>query len=89
MGSKLLLIFLFLAVLMVVQSTALNEASRGHFTKDMYGDENLMESWSGRRQLGGSSSFLSYSALSADSAPCKTRGQSYFNCRNGAVANPR
>ncbi|KAJ0018799.1 hypothetical protein Pint_10552 [Pistacia integerrima] len=79
MDSKLWLIFLLSAVLMVVQSIA--------FTKEMYGDENLMESWSGRRQLE-SRQYVSYSALFADTTPCQKRGQSYFNCKTGAQANP-
>ncbi|KAJ0018637.1 hypothetical protein Pint_10548 [Pistacia integerrima] len=70
MGFKLSLIFLLSAVLMMVQSTAFDEANWGRFSnlgieEEMYGDKNMIESWSGRRQLEDSET-ISYAALTAD-----------------------
>ncbi|KAJ0081685.1 hypothetical protein Patl1_10680 [Pistacia atlantica] len=76
MGFKLSLIFLLSAVLMMVQSTA--------FDEEMYGDKNMMESWSGRRQLEDSET-ISYAALPADKVPINNRGISYYNCETGLL----
>lgn len=86
--SRLLLNFLLLAMFMAVpQSTAFMGAVEVHFANKMYIDEDLMESWSGRRHLE-SVKYLSYNALMADRVPCNRRGQSYFDCRTGARAIP-
>ncbi|KAF8680665.1 hypothetical protein HU200_045698 [Digitaria exilis] len=37
---------------------------------------------------GATKGYISYLALSRDSAPCSYRGASYYNCRPGAEANP-
>lgn len=89
MGSKLLLIFLFLVALMAVQLDALRQGDKGRFAKEIHAEKKSQANWSGRRRRLGGSSYISYSALSADNTPCKTRGKSYFNCRTGARGNPR
>lgn len=89
MDSKLLLIFLVSAVVMVVQSTAFDGANWGRLTdlgveEEMHGGKKMMmKSSSGRRQLEGAA-IISYAALSADTVPCSNRGTSYYNCETGA-----
>lgn len=53
------------------------------------GDEEEFEldSESNRRILA-TTRYISYGALQRNSVPCSRRGQSYYNCRPGAPANP-
>ncbi|CAI9106333.1 OLC1v1005463C1 [Oldenlandia corymbosa var. corymbosa] len=48
----------------------------------------LMDSESNRRILATARRYISYGALQRNSVPCSRRGQSYYNCRPGAPANP-
>ncbi|WOH04596.1 hypothetical protein DCAR_0624007 [Daucus carota subsp. sativus] len=53
-------------------------------------DENEefgLDSESNRRILA-SSRHISYGALQRNNAPCSQRGASYYNCKQGAQANP-
>lgn len=54
----------------------------------MVGDEEFeLDSESNRRILA-TRRYISYGALQRNSVPCSRRGQSYYNCRPGAQANP-
>ncbi|CAI9102134.1 OLC1v1000354C1 [Oldenlandia corymbosa var. corymbosa] len=46
-----------------------------------------LDSESNRRILA-TTRYISYGALQRNSVPCSRRGQSYYNCRPGAPANP-
>ncbi|XP_074339999.1 protein RALF-like 33 [Apium graveolens] len=41
-----------------------------------------------RRLLATRKRYISYGALSRNTVPCSRRGASYYNCRQGAQANP-
>ncbi|WOH15921.1 hypothetical protein DCAR_0935468 [Daucus carota subsp. sativus] len=41
-----------------------------------------------RRILATRRRYISYGALSRNTVPCSRRGASYYNCRQGAQANP-
>lgn len=51
-------------------------------------DELGMDSESNRRILQARRRYISYGALQRNNVPCSRRGQSYYNCRPGAQANP-
>ncbi|XP_027160504.1 rapid alkalinization factor [Coffea eugenioides] len=51
------------------------------------GVEFELDSESNRRILA-TTRYISYGALQKNSVPCSRRGQSYYNCRPGAPANP-
>ncbi|KAL5783890.1 hypothetical protein ACOSP7_008919 [Xanthoceras sorbifolium] len=40
------------------------------------------------RRILATSNYISYGALQRNSVPCSRRGASYYNCQNGAQANP-
>lgn len=46
-----------------------------------------MDSESNRRILA-TSKYISYGALQRNTVPCSHRGASYYNCQEGAAANP-
>ncbi|KAF3322803.1 Rapid alkalinization factor [Carex littledalei] len=39
-------------------------------------------------ETNGTTGYISYGALVADSVPCSVTGASYYNCKPGAAANP-
>lgn len=51
------------------------------------GEEFEMDSESNRRILA-TSNYISYAALQKNNVPCSKRGASYYNCKQGAEANP-
>ncbi|XP_074321434.1 protein RALF-like 19 [Silene latifolia] len=55
---------------------------------DCIGDEEMLDSEPGRRQLARVRRFISNDALRRDRVPCNRRGQSYYYCRGNARANP-
>jgi len=95
------LIFLFLALAVVAESTSLNEMSwdlarLSHGSKscngavgECIGEENelLMES-NPSRILARRRRYISYRALRANQVPCGRRGHSYYNCQRRRRANP-
>ncbi|CAH8250966.1 unnamed protein product [Arabidopsis lyrata] len=50
-------------------------------------EEEEMDSEINRRILA-TTKYISYQSLKRNSVPCSRRGASYYNCRNGAQANP-
>lgn len=50
-------------------------------------EEMMLDSESNRRILA-SSKHISYGALQRNNVPCSQRGASYYNCKQGAEANP-
>ncbi|KAL1216573.1 Protein RALF-like 1 [Cardamine amara subsp. amara] len=50
-------------------------------------EEEEMDSEINRRILA-TTKFISYQSLKRNSVPCSRRGASYYNCQNGAQANP-
>ncbi|KAK1356939.1 Rapid alkalinization factor [Heracleum sosnowskyi] len=53
----------------------------------MGGDEFNLDSESNRRILA-TTNYISYDALERNNVPCSQRGASYYNCEQGAEANP-
>ncbi|XP_074356189.1 protein RALF-like 33 [Apium graveolens] len=53
----------------------------------MRGEEFDMDSESNRRILA-TTNYISYDALERNNVPCSQRGASYYNCEQGAEANP-
>lgn len=51
------------------------------------GEEEEMDSEISRRILA-TTKYISYQSLKRNSVPCSRRGASYYNCQNGAQANP-
>ncbi|KAJ6974273.1 rapid alkalinization factor [Populus alba] len=51
------------------------------------GEEFGMDTEINRRILA-TSRYVSYGALQKNNVPCSRRGASYYNCKNGAQANP-
>ncbi|WOG87315.1 hypothetical protein DCAR_0206538 [Daucus carota subsp. sativus] len=51
------------------------------------GEEFNMDSESNRRILA-TTDYISYDALERNNVPCSQRGASYYNCEQGAEANP-
>ncbi|KDP23480.1 hypothetical protein JCGZ_23313 [Jatropha curcas] len=51
------------------------------------GEEFELDSEISRRILA-TSNYISYGALQRNTVPCSRRGASYYNCQNGAQANP-
>ncbi|KAJ6401075.1 hypothetical protein OIU84_016486 [Salix udensis] len=60
---------------------------RGTVAECMGNDEFEMDSEISRRILA-TSNYISYAALEKNSIPCSQRGASYYNCQEGAEANP-
>eukprot|EP00250_Pteridium_aquilinum_P001174 c11384_g1_i1 orf=303-638(+) len=52
------------------------------------GSEFLMDSDVSRRILAGTTTYISYGALSANRVPCSQAGRSYYNCYGSGAANP-
>ncbi|EOA37640.1 hypothetical protein CARUB_v10012118mg [Capsella rubella] len=50
-------------------------------------EEEEMDSEISRRVLA-TTKYISYQSLKKNSVPCSRRGASYYNCQNGAQANP-
>ncbi|CAH8283630.1 unnamed protein product [Eruca vesicaria subsp. sativa] len=50
-------------------------------------EDEEMESEISRRILA-TTKYISYQSLKRNSVPCSRRGASYYNCQNGAQANP-
>lgn len=50
-------------------------------------EELMLDSESNRRILA-SSKHISYGALQRNNVPCSQRGATYYNCKQGAQANP-
>ena len=50
-------------------------------------EEEEMDSEINRRILA-TTKYISYQSLKRNSVPCSRRGASYYNCQNGAQANP-
>ncbi|XP_010474880.1 PREDICTED: protein RALF-like 1 [Camelina sativa] len=50
-------------------------------------EEEEMDSEINRRILA-TTKYISYQSLRRNSVPCSRRGASYYNCQNGAQANP-
>ncbi|KAL8100951.1 protein RALF-like 33 [Apium graveolens] len=53
----------------------------------MIDEEFDMDSESNRRILA-TTDYISYDALQSNNVPCSQRGASYYNCEEGAEANP-
>ncbi|ERN11460.1 hypothetical protein AMTRI_Chr03g43720 [Amborella trichopoda] len=51
-------------------------------------EEMSMQSETSRRVLGAARQYLSYRALLKNRVPCNHRGNSYYNCKPRARANP-
>ncbi|CAK7340649.1 unnamed protein product [Dovyalis caffra] len=51
------------------------------------GEEFEMDTEINRRILA-TTKYVSYGALQRNNVPCSRRGASYYNCKNGAQANP-
>eukprot|EP01018_Ginkgo_biloba_P037539 Gb_24936 [translate_table: standard] len=51
-------------------------------------EEGLMDSEFSRRILASTRTYISYGSLRADGVPCSQLGASYYNCKDGAKANP-
>uniref|UniRef100_A0A7N0R7U2 Uncharacterized protein n=1 Tax=Kalanchoe fedtschenkoi TaxID=63787 RepID=A0A7N0R7U2_KALFE len=51
-------------------------------------DEFEMESAESSRRMLAGSQYISYGALNRNKVPCNQRGASYYNCQQGAQANP-
>ncbi|KAJ6762682.1 PROTEIN RALF-LIKE 33 [Salix purpurea] len=51
------------------------------------GEEFEMDTEISRRILA-TTKYVSYGALQKNNVPCSKRGASYYNCQNGAQANP-
>ncbi|XP_010696047.2 protein RALF-like 19 [Beta vulgaris subsp. vulgaris] len=110
MASKLWLIALFLALMVVTESSSSFDDSTWGLSRltskgdgdlpimrtcngrigDCIGDEEeeAMDVDDARRQLAGRRRYISYDALKKNNVPCNRRGQSYYNCRSNARANP-
>ncbi|KAK2649431.1 hypothetical protein Ddye_016920 [Dipteronia dyeriana] len=91
----LLIVYLFLAALVVVatgddlQFTWVPTKARcqGSVADCMTDDEFGMDSEINRRVLA-TTNYISYGALQRNTVPCSQRGASYYNCQQGAEANP-
>ncbi|KAL5561490.1 hypothetical protein UlMin_031237 [Ulmus minor] len=60
---------------------------QGSIAECMVEDAYEMGSESNRRILA-TSQYISYGALQRNTVPCSRRGASYYNCQQGAQANP-
>ncbi|CAN6373346.1 unnamed protein product [Urochloa humidicola] len=74
----------------LLPSTAAAAGCRGTVGECLAGDDadELGLSHHNGRALYGSSKYISYRALQNDNVPCSRRGDSYYNCRPAAAANP-
>lgn len=59
----------------------------GSIAECIGGEEEEMDSEINRRILA-TTKYISYQSLKRNSVPCSRRGASYYNCQNGAQANP-
>lgn len=88
----LLLLVVSLVVVMISFSNTI-EASGGHLEQGSWatvkpgGYEFDMDSEILRRKLY-SGYYICYQVLQSNFVPCSLRGQSYYNCNDGADANP-
>ncbi|KAK1385169.1 Rapid alkalinization factor [Heracleum sosnowskyi] len=62
-------------------------ACTGSIGDCMMDQEFDMDSESNRRILA-TTKYISYDALQKNSVPCSQKGASYYNCKQGAEANP-
>ncbi|KAH7578365.1 hypothetical protein JRO89_XS01G0373000 [Xanthoceras sorbifolium] len=60
---------------------------QGSVADCMTDDEFGMDSEINRRILA-TTNYISYGALQRNTVPCSQRGASYYNCQQGAEANP-
>ncbi|KAK1398858.1 Rapid ALkalinization Factor [Heracleum sosnowskyi] len=94
-SGLLLIILCALFVSTMVSSSAsgydwmdLKQGCKGSIAECMgVGEEFEMDSESNRRILA-TSNYISYAALQKNNVPCSKRGASYYNCKQGAEANP-
>ncbi|KAK6937401.1 Rapid ALkalinization Factor [Dillenia turbinata] len=63
------------------------KSCQGSIAECLANGEFMMDSEANRRILA-TTTYVSYEALKRNYVPCSLRGQSYYNCRPGAVANP-
>lgn len=91
---SLLLVNLCFSISSVDASAASNLAFllpvTGGTIADYISDESEfdLDSEINRRLLATRKRYISYGALSRNTVPCSRRGASYYNCRQGAQANP-
>lgn len=78
-----------------IPATSSAPACRGSMAECLGDEDELglgleleMDSEINRRILAVRGRYISYGALSRNSVPCSRRGASYYNCRQGAQANP-
>ncbi|KAL8109348.1 protein RALF-like 33 [Apium graveolens] len=97
----LALLALFLIHIMIIQASGSQQNSigwmptrsgcRGTVAECLSGGEEdsefELDSESNRRILA-TSNYISYGALQRNNVPCSQRGASYYNCKQGAQANP-
>ena len=70
-------------------TTGVHDSSgcRGSIADCIGAEEEEMDSEISRRILA-TTKYISYQSLKRNSVPCSRRGASYYNCQNGAQANP-
>ncbi|PON96579.1 Rapid ALkalinization Factor [Trema orientale] len=68
-------------------STTSGGRCRGSIAECMAENEYDMDSENNRRILA-TTQYISYGALQRNTVPCSRRGASYYNCQEGAEANP-
>ncbi|WOG83771.1 hypothetical protein DCAR_0102949 [Daucus carota subsp. sativus] len=68
--------------------TPMRPACIGSVGECMMGEDFSMDSESNRRILATTKGYIGYDALKKNTAPCSHKGASYYNCQQGAEANP-
>ncbi|XP_021907041.1 protein RALF-like 1 [Carica papaya] len=67
------------------------DSCRGSMAECVNGEDEELELMMNReikRRVLATSQYISYDSLQRNSVPCSQRGASYYNCQQGAQANP-